>query len=123
MAAWLSACLGHPWPVGLTRGLLLVVGLEAARRLALGALRAWQSDLTWQGSRILLLLLGASLFVRWVGISHEVGERFYLDEGTYVNRAQRANAGELLQTRFAYPHLLYYLYAFAFWIASKITLA
>ena len=119
MAAWLSACLGHPWPVGLTRGLLLVVGLEAARRLALGALRAWQSDPTWQGSRILLLLLGASLFVRWVGISHEVGERFYLDEGTYVNRAQRANAGELLQTRFAYPHLLYYLYAFAFWIADQ----
>ncbi len=55
--------------------------------------------------------------MRLVGLDHEVGELFYLDEGTYSHHAARINSGEILQKDFVYPHLLYYLDAFVLWMA------
>lgn len=59
-----------------------------------------------------------ALAVRLVGLDHEVGELFYLDEGTYSHHAAAINRGQLLQKDFVYPHLLYYLDAFALWMAG-----
>ncbi|MCB1057997.1 MAG: glycosyltransferase family 39 protein [Acidobacteria bacterium] len=63
-----------------------------------------------------LLLLAAT--VRFAGADFEVGERAYRDEGTYYHHATEIDRGELLRWSFIYPHLLYYAYAFALWLAG-----
>jgi 4-amino-4-deoxy-L-arabinose transferase-like glycosyltransferase len=69
--------------------------------------------------RPLLWLLLLALAVRWIGVDHEVAERYYLDEGTYIHHAQKILGGELIERRFVYPHLLYYLYALLIWVADR----
>jgi Dolichyl-phosphate-mannose-protein mannosyltransferase len=72
--------------------------------------------------RVLALLLPAllllSLAVRFTGLSHEVDGRYYLDEGTYYHHASAIDDGRWLRLSFVYPHLMYYLDAFALWLAG-----
>jgi hypothetical protein len=119
LAAWLSAAAGSPGPATLNRLLILVWLASGLKWLSRRIRQAWREDAGWESGRVLLVLLGISLVVRWLGIQHEVGEGYYLDEGTYISRALKVNDGELLQLRFAYPHFLYYLYAFVFWLAQQ----
>ena len=117
---WLLAVSGRGAPAAVERG---AVALALAATLGLGA--AWIARAVRRaaasGDPLPLLapaLLLVALAVRLVGLDHEVGELFYLDEGTYSHHAAEINRGQLLQRDFVYPHLLYYLDAFALWIAG-----
>jgi 4-amino-4-deoxy-L-arabinose transferase-like glycosyltransferase len=67
---------------------------------------------------LLPILLVLSLAVRFTGLSHEVDGRYYLDEGTYYHHASGIDAGRWLRLSFVYPHLMYYLDAFALWVTG-----
>jgi hypothetical protein len=67
---------------------------------------------------LLPLLLVLSLAVRFTGLSHEVDGRYYLDEGTYYHHASAIDDGRWLRLSFVYPHVMYYLDAFALWLAG-----
>lgn len=115
---WLLAARGHGAPEGVARAVLPAALAATAGALALAARRALARD---RRSALLLFgLLALSLAVRFAGIEHEVAERYYLDEGTYARHATDINRGELLVPTFVYPHLLYYLDAFAIWLASLL---
>jgi hypothetical protein len=119
LTAWLSAALGRAWPTAFNRLLILAWIAGGVLLLVRWIRQTWAGDARWSGGRVLLTLLAISLLVRWLGVPHEVGEGSYLDEGTYISRALKVNDGEVLQMRFAYPHFLYYLYAFVFWLAQQ----
>ncbi|HVS63751.1 MAG TPA: glycosyltransferase family 39 protein [Thermoanaerobaculia bacterium] len=116
MLAGVGAAITHPaGRIGVS------VALAAAAATAIAWVRgagARRSD----ERRTRLALAGAlcvALCVRLIGIDHEVGERSYLDEGTYYRYATDINEGKLLPHSFVYPHLLYYVDAFALWAADR----
>ena len=102
-------------PEGLSRLAALAAIATTATALVVGCWRAVARD-RW--ALVPLGLVALALAVRFVGIDHEVAERYYLDEGTYARHAADINRGELLVSTFVYPHLLYYLDAFVIWTAS-----
>ena len=117
---WLLAVSGRGAPAPVER---FVVGMAVAG--ALGLLVAWcaralRRAVVFRSLRPLLVpaLLSLALAVRLVGLDHEIEEGFYLDEGTYSRHAAQINAGRLLQRDFVYPHLVYYLDAFATWMGG-----
>lgn len=119
-ACWLLTVSGGAPPPTLSR---LVALLAGAATLAAVAAWAWATATAGdarrrRAGRLLLAILALALVVRFAGIDHEVAERFYADEGYYTKHATEINAGSLLVPSFHYPHLLYYLDAFAIWVAS-----
>ena len=112
---WLAALRGHAVPEILARAALLGAAAATAGALVLAFRRALSRD---RSTALLLGLVVLALAVRFLGIDHEVAERYYLDEGTYARHAADINRGELLIPTFVYPHLLYYLDAFVIWSAS-----
>lgn len=114
---WLAEALGRPAPAPVARA---VVGTAAALTVALVAAWVVRSARRARTERrfaplVPPLLLVLALGVRFVGLDHEVAEGYYLDEGTYSHHAAQINRGRVLQRDFVYPHLLYYLDAFALW--------
>ncbi|MEM7582988.1 MAG: glycosyltransferase family 39 protein [Acidobacteriota bacterium] len=119
---WLSV-LQRPAPVWLSRSLVLVALLLITTRLIATLVAAWRQGSADEGSgrrRVLVLLAITviSLAVHLVGIEHEVAEAYYDDEGTYRHHADQINQGNYLRDSYFYPHLLYYLNAFATWLAA-----
>jgi hypothetical protein len=111
---------------------MLHVGERDAPWLARGiVLLAFASFSAWLGARlarsfrekraaalVLPALLVLALVVRFIGLSHEVEGRYYLDEGTYYHHASEIDAGRWLRLSFVYPHFLYYADAMALWLAG-----
>ncbi|HVS15979.1 MAG TPA: glycosyltransferase family 39 protein [Thermoanaerobaculia bacterium] len=122
-SAWLLSITGAAPELGNALGRVAVPLLPLA---VLSAGTAWLVDARRrppETRRLRLALAGAlaaALCVRWIGIEHEVGERSWLDEGTYYRYATGINDGELLPRSFVYPHLLYYADAFALWSAERM---
>ncbi|HTQ80560.1 MAG TPA: glycosyltransferase family 39 protein [Thermoanaerobaculia bacterium] len=131
-AAFLWASLVLLWGLDITRAGMGVCHLpRLAATLLLAALLVLASALGLRlstavrtgGSRraaalALAALLALALVVRLAGISHEASGRYYADEGTYYHHASKINEGEVLRLSFIYPHLTYYLDAFALWCAG-----
>lgn len=120
-AAWLASATGHAPPAILSRLLVVLLvlalafhGLRLSRRL----LRGEVFDLSPAQGRCLLGLTLVGLVTAFVGLEHELGGRYFGDEGTFLANAQRMNEGRLLRPWFIYPHLLYTLDAIALWAAS-----
>jgi len=107
---WLLDITGHspppPVSVALTLGALVVGG-------------AFLLDRATRADRLLVALVVLALAVRWIGVDHEVAERYYLDEGIYPKHVNEINSGELFSRNLIYPHLLFYIEAFAAWIAER----
>jgi len=84
--------------------------------LALAARRLWARGTE---GRALLLLLVVAAVAYFTGLHREVTGRYFGDEGIYLAQARRINLeGQLLRPWFIYPHLLFYLDAFALWLAA-----
>lgn len=111
---------GHGLPAVLDR-IVVVAALGLTAIWGFGRLRR---SLEGKRGRVLAAalllpsLLALALVVRFVGLSHEVEGRYYLDEGTYYSHASAINAGTPFRLSFVYPHLMYYLDALALWLAS-----
>lgn len=118
-AWWLSA-LGHPPPRWLSRVLVLAAAVLVAIQLFSTARRLWKGAgrLARTEGRLLAVLATVALLLALVGIGHEIGGLPFADEGVFLAQAQRINEGQLLKGWFVYPHLLFYLDAFALWLAS-----
>ena len=118
-AWWLSA-LGHSPPRWLARALVLAAFVLVAIPLISTARGLWTGAglLTRIEGRLLLVLTALALTLSLVGIGHEIGGLYFADEGVFLAQAQRINQGQLLKGWFVYPHLLFYLDAFALWLAS-----
>lgn len=116
-ACWLLDVTGHG---GGALGRWLLPGtLLALLGLALLGLRSTLAPGPHAARRRwLLAVVLVAAAVRLAGADHEVGERAYRDEGTYYHHATEINQGEVLRWSFIYPHLLYYAYAFALWLAA-----
>lgn len=115
--AWLLDSAGFGLPAALGRGLLLAaltVGSAGLASRTLSALRSADPD-ERRAARVLLALVLLALALRFVGLGFELTTHFHNDEGTFLAVAKDIQAGELLPKRFHYPHLLYYLSAFALW--------
>ncbi|MFP3939183.1 MAG: ArnT family glycosyltransferase [Thermoanaerobaculia bacterium] len=117
-ALWLADALG----AGLPRP---VDAAAAGAALALSAAAlAGPVRRLWRGGppgRTLLALLAVVAVTYFTGLAHELTTRYFGDEGIYLAQAQRINQeGELLRPWFIYPHLLFYLDAFALWLASTL---
>lgn len=95
----------------------LLTSALAASSWARRRLRTASEDVRrrWIAAAIFLVL---GLAVRLAGIDHEVGERAYLDEGTYVHHAQEINAGKPWRWSFVYGHVSYYAGAFGLWLSE-----
>lgn len=117
---WLLAVTGRGAPAPVERAVTALAAVGALGLLAAWCVRALRRVVGSRSLRPFLLpaLLLSALTVRLVGLDHEVGEGFYLDEGTYSRHAAQINAGRLLQRDFVYPHLVYYLDAFATWMGG-----
>lgn len=109
---WMLAVGGHQAPAALCRLAVVAAVLSAAAWLAVRISRSSPAGL------LLATLLVVSLAVRFIGLSHEVEGRYYLDEGTYYHHASEIDAGRWLRLSFVYPHFLYYADALALWIAG-----
>lgn len=119
-AWWLSAA-GHALPKTVHRLLFVAWALALLGYLGRLAVRLWRDTLLEGGAgRWLLGLAVLSFVVSFVGLGHELGGLYFADEGTFVAQAQRTNGGQLLRPWFVYPHLLFYLDAFALWVASLL---
>ncbi|HLE83760.1 MAG TPA: glycosyltransferase family 39 protein [Thermoanaerobaculia bacterium] len=117
---WLLSVTGRGAPASVERG---AVALALLATFGVGGAWTVRAARRAGASRDPTSLLAPALFllalaVRLVGLDHEVGELFYLDEGTYSHHAAQINRGHLLRQDFVYPHLLYYLDAFALWTAG-----
>lgn len=120
VASWLASAAGHPPPHGSCRGLALVtvvLGLALLLRSAIRLLRGRTFPEPAAGP-VLLAALGVALAASFWGLGHEIGGLYFADEGIFLAQAQRINAGQLLRGWFVYPHLLFYLDAFALWLAA-----
>lgn len=67
---------------------------------------------------LLAALLTVGVVVGMSGLGHEVGRGYYTDEGHYLHHANEVNSGKPFTRSFVYPHLTYYLDAFALWLAG-----
>lgn len=68
----------------------------------------------------LAALLLVALLLRFTGLHHEVADRPWLDEGTYVHHAQQIRAGEPWSATFVYPHLTYYAESALLWLQERL---
>ena len=116
VVAWLAAALSHPLPRAANQllvltltALLAVQLLRVGRRLIHGEV----DDLNPSQGRWLVALVGLGLVTAFLGLEHEIGGRYFGDEGTFLANAQRMNDGRILRPWFIYPHLLYTLDAIA----------
>ncbi len=116
-ALWLLTVGGRGIPLALDRAVALAALAAALACLLHTVVRALLGE--WgRSGRLLLFFVALALAVRFAGLDFELAERFYADEGYYTKHATEINAGRLLVSTFNYPHLLYYLDAFAIWVAS-----
>jgi 4-amino-4-deoxy-L-arabinose transferase-like glycosyltransferase len=113
---WLADATGRGLP-DLLDGMVATAALAGSAVALVGAaLRLWRSG---RGGRILLALVALSVVVYLTGLAQELTMRYFGDEGIYLAEARRMNSGRgLLRPWFIYPHLLFYLDAFALWLAS-----
>src|SRR6185369_1608295 len=116
---WMLHVAGHDAPV-LARGTIVLALIVFIAWLVVRIVQAWHAGSGRTRALVLLLpaLLCLSLAVRSVGLSHEVDGRYYLDEGTYYHHANEIDKGNPLRLSFVYPHLMYYLDAFALWVTG-----
>jgi hypothetical protein len=116
---WMLHVGGHDVPA-LARGVVILALLASAAWVAARLVRAWSERSGRERALTFLLpaLLVLSLAVRFTGLSHEVDGRYYADEGTYYHHASEIDKGNPLRLSFVYPHLMYYLDAFALWLAE-----
>lgn len=115
---WLADALGRGLPAGVDAGVAWLT--LAATGVGLGTVfqRLWKSGAPGRTLLALLLLAGLTYFT---GLAHELTERYFGDEGIYLSQARSINGeGRLLDPWFIYPHLLFYLDAFALWLASTL---
>jgi len=116
---WMLHVGGHEHHT-LPRITVILALLVSATWVTVRFVRAW----SWRSGReralifLLPALLVLSLAVRFTGLSHEVDGRYYLDEGTYYHHASEIDKGNPLRLSFVYPHLMYYLDAFALWLTG-----
>ena len=114
---WMLYVAQHPAPRGLSLGVALLAILATVALVGATTLAAWR-----QGQRLRVVVLAGvvllSLGVHLVGIDHEIEDMYYFDEGTYRHHANQINQGQYLRNSYFYPHLLYYIDAFATWLAS-----
>ena len=117
---WLLAVSGRGAPAPVERFAVGMAVVGALGLLVAWCVRALRRAVVLRSLGPLLVpgLLLLALAVRLVGLDHEIEEGFYLDEGTYSRHAAQINAGRLLQRDFVYPHLVYYLEAFATWMGG-----
>lgn len=117
VALWLAAVTGHAASVVVARTVVI---------LAAGAVLVWISSLLRRAlapenrpdGPLLLAVLVAALVFGFAGLAHEVGQGYYTDEGHYLHKARVVDSGKLFTKSFVYPHLTYYLDAFALWLAG-----
>ncbi len=117
---WLLDAVGHGLPAAVD-GLAVVLAA-----VALGAFLARAGRRLWAGEvdggrgagRALLLLAAVAAGFQFLGLGHELGSRYFGDEGIYLQHAREINGGQLFRSWFIYPHLLFYLDALALWIAA-----
>lgn len=112
---WMLHVGGHdaPW---LARGVVLLAAISFVAWLGARLVRAFREQRA--AALVLPGLLVLALVVRFIGLSHEVEGRYYLDEGTYYHHASEIDAGRWLRLSFVYPHFLYYADATALWLAG-----
>ncbi|MBZ0113000.1 MAG: glycosyltransferase family 39 protein [Thermoanaerobaculia bacterium] len=121
LGAWLAAALQHPIPVPMARVLVLLAGGVAGLltlRWARALIKGQFEGIDRASGRWLFAILVLGLVTALVGLGHEIGGRYFGDEGTFLANAQRMNEGRLLRPWFIYPHLLYTLDAIGLWVAS-----
>ena len=111
---WVLQVAGHAAPLWLSRTLAVAAGLASAAWAAAWVRRAWRRP---EGPLFAAVLVLALAF-GFAGLGHEVGQGYYTDEGHYLHHAREVNAGEPFTRSFVYPHLTYYLGAFALWLAE-----
>ncbi|HXU45268.1 MAG TPA: glycosyltransferase family 39 protein [Thermoanaerobaculia bacterium] len=122
VAAGASCALALLWLLDIGAGVRVPWPARGIALIALAALAIWGAS--WLAGKarrrdwLVPALLALSLAVRLSGVAHEVSGRYYGDEGTYYRHAQQIDAGHLLTRSFVYPHLTYYLDAFALWLAE-----
>ena len=109
---WLLAITGTADTATVARG----VSVPAVAFAAILAGRALVMQARRRPELVVLLVLGVVL--GFAGLGHEVGEGYYADEGHYLHHAREVDDGKLFTPSFVYPHLLYYLDAFALWLAD-----
>ena len=114
---WMLYVAQRPAPVWLSLAVAIVAGASTVALVAAKTRDAWRRG---ESRRVLALvaLIAVSLAIHVIGIEHEVGDGYYHDEGTYRHHANEINKGNYLRDSFFYPHFLYYLDAFATWMAS-----
>ena len=122
IGAWILQVFGPPsathgvgrWLLPIWAAAAIWTGWSWARE-ALGKRQQTQTRHQWIA---IALLVTMGLAVRFAGIDHEVGERAYLDEGTYVHHAREINAGHPWRWSFVYGHVSYYTGAFGLWLSE-----
>ncbi|MEM7354967.1 MAG: glycosyltransferase family 39 protein [Acidobacteriota bacterium] len=117
VALWLLFVAQHPAPQWISQ-LVAICAIGSTLALVVtSTVAAWRRG---ESSRVLALgaVVLLSLVIHIVGIEHEVGEQYYQDEGTYRHHANEINNGNFLRPSYFYPHLLYYIDAFATWLAA-----
>ena len=120
-AAWLATALGGAPPRRLAQAALVIAAVALAA-WCVEVLRRAFADLEPAAARrarlLLLALLALACLTFFTGLERELTGKAFADEGTYLRQAQRINEGRLLRPWFVYPHLLFYLDAFALWLAG-----
>ncbi len=116
---WLASAGGLGVPRRLAQ--LVVAGMVVAALgfLAQSIRKLWRGDwLEGQEGRWLLAVLALAGLTYGIGLGHEIGLLSFADEGIFRAQAERINRGQLLKGWFIYPHLLFYLDAFALWLGG-----
>ncbi len=114
---WLLYVGQRPAPVPLSRAFVLLALAATLGLVAQRAVNLWRrGDKARLAALAGLVLLALALYLP--GIRHEVGDKYYADEGIFRSNATDINNGNFLRQNFLYPHLLFYADAFAIWIAS-----
>jgi hypothetical protein len=121
VALWLGDALAAPdglSPGALDAAVAWVAVAAAGVGAGLAATRLWRDG--WPG-RTLLALLALATVTCCTGLAQELLGRYFGDEGIYLAQARRINDdGQLLRPWFIYPHLLFYLDAFALWLGDAL---